>query len=185
MMMQMVRIISISNGKPAMLPPLMIVVAVSMLKDAYEDYLRHQKDDEENDSKCTLISKEGKFVESKWRDLKIGSIVRVSQNEFFPADLLMIANSGTEGLCYVETKNLDGETNMKHKVAPKQLNEHFKNLNKINDINTSQIFCEVPNKDLYKFDGKMQLPISISANQEYIPLSNDNVVLRGMSLRNT
>lgn len=119
MMMQMVRIISISNGKPAMLPPLMIVVAVSMLKDAYEDYLRHKKDDEENDSKCTLISKEGKLVESKWRDLKIGSIVRVSQNEFFPADLLMIANSGTEGLCYVETKNLDGETNMKHKVAPK------------------------------------------------------------------
>lgn len=38
MCMQMVQVISISNGNPAMLPPLLIVVSVSMIKDAYEDY---------------------------------------------------------------------------------------------------------------------------------------------------
>ena len=38
MCMQMVKVISISNGNPAMLPPLLIVVSVSMIKDAYEDY---------------------------------------------------------------------------------------------------------------------------------------------------
>lgn len=29
------------------------------------------------------------------------------------------------GICFVETKNLDGETNLKHKLAPKALNECF------------------------------------------------------------
>ena len=68
----MIRVISISNGKPAMLPPLLIVIVVSMIKDAYEDYQRHFKDNEENDSKCTKL-KNGEtgcnLVETKWRDL--------------------------------------------------------------------------------------------------------------------
>ena len=38
MLMQMVKVISISNGHPAMMPPLLIVISVSMIKDAYEDY---------------------------------------------------------------------------------------------------------------------------------------------------
>jgi len=128
MCMQMISVISISSGKPAMLPPLCIVIAVSMLKDAYEDYLRHIKDDEENDSKCTLVSQEGneaKLVESKWRNLKVGQVVRINENEYFPADLLLLSSTGLEGLCYVETKNLDGETNMKHKIAPRVLNDYF------------------------------------------------------------
>ncbi len=82
-------------------------------------------------------------------------MIKVKENEFFPADLLLIASTGLEGLCYVETKSLDGETNLKHKVAPKQLNDYFISANNIKDIVFSEVYCEKPNKDLYKFDGKM------------------------------
>lgn len=51
--------------------------------------------------------------------MRVGDVVRVKEDEYFPADLLLIASSGTDGICYVETKNLDGETNMKNKFAPK------------------------------------------------------------------
>jgi P-type E1-E2 ATPase len=119
MFMQMISVISISYGKPAMLPPLTIVIVVSMVKDAYEDNERRKKDNEENDSRCTIVTSEGDLVESTWKTLKVGQVIKVKENEFLPADLLLIASTGLEGLCYVETKSLDGETNLKHKVAPK------------------------------------------------------------------
>ena len=39
--MQTFTIISISNGKSAMAMPLAVIVSLSMIKDAYEDYKRH------------------------------------------------------------------------------------------------------------------------------------------------
>ena len=48
MFMQMIPVISISNGQPAMAPPLSFVVILSMIKDGYEDYKRHKSDKAEN-----------------------------------------------------------------------------------------------------------------------------------------
>ena len=46
--MQMVPEISISNGNPAMLPPLLLIIFLAMLKDAWEDYKRHKADTIDN-----------------------------------------------------------------------------------------------------------------------------------------
>jgi magnesium-transporting ATPase (P-type) len=35
--------------------------------------------------------------------------------------LVLLNSSGPKGICYIETKNLDGETNLKHKVANKEV----------------------------------------------------------------
>ena len=43
------------------------------------------------------------------------------ENQYFPCDVVIINSSLPKGICYVETKNLDGETNLKHKQAPKQV----------------------------------------------------------------
>lgn len=75
MFLQMIPAISISGGKPAMLPPLCIVVVVSMIKDAFEDYMRHKKDNDENSSKCNLVENVGEnchIAVTKWSDLKVG-----------------------------------------------------------------------------------------------------------------
>ena len=53
--------------------------------------------------------------------MKVGMIVKVECNQFFPADLVLLSSSGRKGICYIETKNLDGETNLKQKVANKDL----------------------------------------------------------------
>jgi hypothetical protein len=40
---------------------------------------------------------------------------------------------------------LDGETNLKHKVAEKYLNKKLKNLKNINETLDGTILCEIPN----------------------------------------
>ena len=81
MFMQMIKIISISNGQPAMAPPLVFVVVLSMIKDAYEDYKRHKEDNNENNSLAEVYSKKDhSFKEIQWRHVKVGDVVRVNEN---------------------------------------------------------------------------------------------------------
>lgn len=47
--------------------------------------------------------------------MRVGQIIKVYENEFFPCDMMIIGSSLPKGMCYVETKSLDGETNLKHK----------------------------------------------------------------------
>ena len=98
--------------------PLTFVVLISMIKDKIEDNKRRQQDDAENNAKVLASPKGGnKFTETMSSELEVGSVVRVMENEPFPADLILIKSSLPRGVCYVETKNLDGETNMKQKLA--------------------------------------------------------------------
>ena len=50
--------------------------------------------------------------------LQVGDIVQIQKDSFFPADLLLLAvPESVEGIAYVETINLDGESNLKIKKA--------------------------------------------------------------------
>ena len=57
------------------------------------------------------------MVIAEWKRVKVGEIVKVKNEEFFPADLILLSSSEAHGSCFVETKNLDGETNLKAKHA--------------------------------------------------------------------
>jgi phospholipid-transporting ATPase len=43
----------------------------------------------------------------------VGDIIRIDNGEYFPADIAILGGSGPKGQCFIETKNLDGETNLK------------------------------------------------------------------------
>jgi len=54
-------------------------------------------------------------MSKKWQSIRVGQIIKVEENGYFPCDMLLISSSLPKGVCYVETKNLDGESNLKHK----------------------------------------------------------------------
>jgi phospholipid-transporting ATPase len=118
--MQMVNAISITNGQPVIFGPLIIVVSISMLKDFFEDYKRHKSDREENTKQVQKLA-QGGFSAATWEALYCGDVVQVQQNEYIPADLIVIGSSDNKGKAFVETKSLDGETNLKEKLVPKGL----------------------------------------------------------------
>ena len=60
----------------------------------------------------------GKWTRRKWKDLKVGQLVMVEKDDPIPADILILQSSNEEGQVYVDTMNLDGETNLKEKSAP-------------------------------------------------------------------
>ena len=161
MFMQMIDKISISNGQPAMLPPLVFVVVLSMIKDAYEDFKRHQSDKDENNATTEVYNTDRRQFETvKWSHVQVGDIVRVKEDSFFPADIVVLNSTAPEGIFYVETKNLDGETNLKLKNVQSSLIEPFVEETQFSRLSGTVLNVETPNNRIYQFDGNMTLGFS-------------------------
>jgi P-type E1-E2 ATPase len=75
-------------------------------------------------------------------------IVKVLNNQFFPADLVLLSSSGRKGICYIETKNLDGETNLKQKVANKDLMTLCTDEESLAELRAT-VKCEGPTDKIY------------------------------------
>jgi len=174
-----------------MLPPLVLVIMCSMIKDGYEDYCRHIEDATENNALCTRYNRRThQFEKVRWGDVVVGDFVKVAQDEFFCADMVVVKSTEDEGVCFVETKNLDGETNLKNKVVPKDLWGKFDHMQTAITNFEGSLSIDGPNNLIYKFEGQMEMKkesrlINTGEDQmQQIGLSNDNILLRGMSLRN-
>lgn len=59
------------------------------------------------------------YLQKKWKDIQVGDIVKLYDNEIIPADILIVNSSDENGICHVSTANLDGENNLKQKQVPK------------------------------------------------------------------
>ncbi|XP_073059377.1 putative phospholipid-transporting ATPase 9 [Primulina eburnea] len=157
--------------------PLIVVIGATMVKEGIEDWRRKQQDIEMNNRKVKIHKSDGVFQHTEWKNLKVGDIVKVEKDEFFPADLLLLSSSYEDAICYVETMNLDGETNLKLKQAL----EVTSYLNEDEEIKNFRalIKCEDPNANLYSFVGSMEFQ-----EQQY-SLSPQQLLLRDSKLRNT
>ncbi|XP_037401674.1 phospholipid-transporting ATPase IC [Pygocentrus nattereri] len=159
------------------LVPLVLVLGITAVKDLIDDLARHRMDKEINNRKCEVLLG-GRFQEAKWMDIQVGDVVRLKKNDFIPADILLLSSTEPNSLCYVETAELDGETNLKFKMGPKVTHERLQEESQLAAFD-AMILCEEPNNRLDKFTGTMKW------RREMYPLDLDNMLLRGCKLRNT
>ncbi|ORX52482.1 phospholipid-translocating P-type ATPase [Hesseltinella vesiculosa] len=163
------------------LVPLCIVLFITAIKEFMEDLGVHRSDAEVN-AKKTNVLRGSQFVEKPWRDVKVGDILRIRGGENFPADLILLSSSEPEGLCYIETSNLDGEVNLKIKQALPQTAKV------LNPMEASQlggiIKSEQPNNRLYNYDGVLSMNDDMGKTRDF-PLDPTQILLRGAQLRNT
>ena len=63
--------------------PLFVVISVNGLKDFFEDWTRKRSDDKENNKKALVyISQMKSFEEKLWKEILIGDIIKVKEDEF-------------------------------------------------------------------------------------------------------
>ncbi|XP_009604075.1 probable phospholipid-transporting ATPase 5 [Nicotiana tomentosiformis] len=161
----------------SVISPLVFVVGISMLKEAMEDWNRFLQDLKVNARKVKVHIGNGEFMERAWKEVYVGDVIKVNKNEYFPSDLLLLSSSYEDGLCYVETMNLDGETNLKVKRSLEATlsldsDEQFSKF-------LATVRCEDPNPNLYTFVGNLEF------ENESHPLSPSQILLRDSKLRNT
>lgn len=157
--------------------PLVVVLGITAIKDLVDDLARHRMDKEINNRKCEVLL-EGRFQESKWRNIEVGDVVRLKKNDFVPADILLLSSSNPNSLCYVETAELDGETNLKFKMGLRVTDEKLQEERQLAQFD-ALIECEEPNNRLDKFVGMMLW------DRERFPVDLDSMLLRGCKIRNT
>eukprot|EP00803_Ostreobium_quekettii_P001400 evm.model.scf_456.4 EVM.evm.TU.scf_456.4 scf_456:36480-52102(+) len=158
--------------------PLLFVLSINAAKEIYDDYNRHKSDGEVNNREVDVLLAGSKPAVSKWQDLKVGDIVRVMRDSEFPADILFLSSPDDEGLCWVETANLDGETNLKLKYCY-PATEACKDARELaKELEGKRLECEHPNEKLYQFEGAV-----VGSTEEGLDASN--LLLRGSTLRKT
>jgi P-type E1-E2 ATPase len=96
------------------------------------------------------------FEQKQWRNIYPGEIIKIYNDEHIPCDVLMLASSEVNGLCYVETKNLDGETNLKIKKVHADMQEAFHEEEVLLKVD-GEVICEKPNNAIYKFEGTAKI----------------------------
>ncbi|KAJ1978950.1 aminophospholipid translocase [Dimargaris verticillata] len=163
------------------LGPLLVVLFVTAFKELMEDLKRHKSDSEVNNRLCKVLDGTA-FVEKPWHAIQVGNIVRIESGQGFPADLVLLSSSEPESMCYIETSNLDGETNLKVKQARP---ETAKMLTP-SDIAalSGYIKSENPNDNLYTYEGTLVAHDGPLGSKE-LSLDPTQVLLRGAVLRNT
>ena len=126
-----------------------------------------------------------KFKTTQWKSILVGDIIRVRKNEEIPADCILLKSSNEKNICYIETKNLDGETNLKTKTAMEFSSKKIQKLSDISQLKFS-LETELPNKDLYSFHGVVH-DEDINGLEKVTSesVTINNVLLRGSVLRNT
>ncbi|XP_072050739.1 probable phospholipid-transporting ATPase IM [Amphiura filiformis] len=157
--------------------PLIFVLAVTAIKDGVDDIKRHRSDNQVNNRKSDILV-DGELMSTKWQHVQVGDIIRMENNEFIAADIMLLSSSEPHSLVYVETAELDGETNLKVRQAIPETAVMGEDIEKLKQFN-ADVRCEAPNNKLDKFEG------TLTWAEEKFPVSNDQILLRGCRLRNT
>eukprot|EP01047_Picozoa_sp_COSAG01_P010027 COSAG01_NODE_421_length_17271_cov_524.391218_1_plen_510_part_00 len=171
--------------KLATIMPLTAMVSITMVKEAVEDWARHREDAAVGSQLATMLQAGLRQLTVPWRAVRVGQVLEIKQDEAFPADMILLHSSLPGGRCYVETAELDGETNLKIRSAHGDIVQLTPEAAPFDAgaFSGDSVECDPPNNELYVFNGVYRH--SDHQGGRRIPLSNQSVLLRGGRLRNT
>lgn len=150
------------------------------------DYTALQKDPGNLIDRNRPVTGKPRFARDFWKNVQVGDFVRIYNDDQIPADIVILSTSDPDGACYVETKNLDGETNLKvrHALRCGRSIKHARDCER----SVFTIDSEPPHPNLYAYSAVAKWnQADPKGNQQEMaePISINNLLLRGCNLRNT
>lgn len=174
-------IVAISQFVPALqvgylftyVAPLVFVLSITILKEAYDDFQRYKRDKEANSQLYDKLTPNGlhKIPSSQ---IQVGDLIQVETNQRAPADLILLRTTEKSGASFIRTDQLDGETDWKLRkaVVPTQ---KLKSNQKLATLSAS-VYAEPPKKDIYNFVGNFTVLDSNGNHLHTEPLNVENTI---------
>ncbi|XP_054574342.1 phospholipid-transporting ATPase IK [Eptesicus fuscus] len=157
--------------------PFICLLIIRATRDLADDIGRHRSDRTINNRPCQMLVGSS-FLWRKWKDLCVGDLVCLHKDSVVPADVLLLASTEPSSLCYVETADIDGETNLKFRQAPVVTHQALTDERKMASFQ-GKVVCEEPNSQMHHFMGCLKW------KGEKYSLDSGNILLRGCKIRNT
>ena len=155
-----------------------LVLIFTMFKEGYEDIARHRQDREVNTKPVERYSEHTQTFETiESQNIQVGDLIRINEDETFPADMVLVANSHPKGIAFINTMNLDGETNLKEKLVF----ESTKHITTEDDLKEfeAEFHVDHPSISLVTWN------CNIKIGEQYEPMTMKQLLLRGCVLKNT
>ncbi|XP_056679525.1 probable phospholipid-transporting ATPase IIB isoform X4 [Monodelphis domestica] len=130
--------------------PLGFVLAVTMIREAVDEFRRFQRDKEMNSQLYSKLTIRGK-VQVKSSDIQVGDLIIVEKNQRIPSDMVFLRTSEKTGSCFIRTDQLDGETDWKLKVAV-SCTQRLPALGDLFSI-SAYVYAQKPQLDIHGFEG--------------------------------
>ncbi|KAG6458399.1 hypothetical protein O3G_MSEX010841 [Manduca sexta] len=139
--------------------PLCFVLAVTLFREAVDDFRRYRRDKEVNRQKYERIVLDSPVDDYRpfvmehvaASELRVGDIVMLHKGQRVPADMILLRTNETMGTVFIRTDQLDGEIDWKLRI-PLPSTQKLPTDAHLLDIN-AQIFVEKPEKDIHSFIG--------------------------------
>ncbi|XP_066108790.1 phospholipid-transporting ATPase IK [Saccopteryx bilineata] len=157
--------------------PLICLLIIRAFRNLLDDIGRHRSDKSINNRPCQMLVGES-FLLKKWKDLCVGDLVCLHNDNIVPADVLLLASTEPSSLCYVETADIDGETNLKYRQALMVTHQELTSVRNMASFH-GKVVCEEPNSRMHNFLGCLEWE-----GKKY-SLDSGNILLRGCKIRNT
>ncbi|XP_076411727.1 putative phospholipid-transporting ATPase IIB isoform X25 [Peromyscus maniculatus bairdii] len=130
--------------------PLGFVLAVTIAREAIDEFRRFQRDKEMNSQLYSKLTVRGK-VQVKSSDIQVGDLIIVEKNQRIPSDMVFLRTSEKAGSCFIRTDQLDGETDWKLKVAV-SCTQRLPALGDLFSI-SAYVYAQKPQLDIHSFEG--------------------------------
>ncbi|CAI5439375.1 unnamed protein product [Caenorhabditis angaria] len=135
--------------------PLGFVLTITLIREAFDDFVRFLRDKELNGEKYEKLTRDGTRVEVKSSDIEVGDVIIMHKDRRVPADVVLLRTTDKSGACFIRTDQLDGETDWKLRI-PVPLTQHLPNEAEIMELNC-EIYAEKPQKDIHAFVGTLKI----------------------------